>query len=835
MLRDAAAGQAAISDAPDQNGCPIPRSMDASQPQPTSSAAPSADSSPTVRQQAQQQHQQQHQQQQQTSTQSLVVVSSSGGSGIPLVNSITSGGGNAVVLSAQSAMSATTAQLMTQAAGVAQNTIRLPIQQQQQQHLIMAPMNNLMFGNYLQGGHPVLTQGGGQYIIQNLPALQNQSIFQLPPHSSNMTITSRRSTVTNAQNIQPRPQSQLLPAPMAQQVYRTNLSQQIIAQSSGVTTTPANIQPRPQSYLQASPMIRTANIAPQLFAPQSFQQVFSQNPPAGLCWTGQPGANSGFILRSQNDPIQFLQTQAPLQIPFVQNNVQVPSNPAPVVPVTPAATTVVQATTQATISTTAAPARFKPIATRPAASSSTSTSTSMSMGTQTAPRTTTTAADTTKSAIRPKMASGPGRPATVTPSPSSKPQNGPVTQVREADASSTRSPAPNPQPPVVRSDVSSTNTPTSNTGDQKVDVKPVKGSPVPPFGVRKENNKEGAADRMPAAKRSGEKRDAPLGHENLTTSGPGKKIESPRLRNGVKSVNECKKTAEPEKVTPDILIHVIEDYVIEESSKPFPVNGTGDQSHGENGSSRSDRVSNRSDSPEEIYTPPRSRLPSDAGECQRCQNTGPKSRLKLKSGMRVCAPCFSLLSKRPASKLDQLNPVSGCISEYDFPGTDVQPAAKGGAVQEPEVVVTNDGRKKARLSKKVASNADVPVSWRRDSPRTCNHSIHLQVPAQAKVADSVPAPQSGQPVASSDVTSSPATKSEVAGLFLPESGSNPLKWNVSFGLLANLVHHCYKVIADCVLLYRCRTCTTLYVIWKDVRNMRRSSSRRRSTARLSCS
>ena len=679
--------------------------MDASQ-----SQSPSADSSQaTARQQPQQQ-------QQQPGGQSLVVVSSSGGSSsIPLVNSISSGSANTVVLSAQNAMAANTAQLMTQAAaGVPQNSIRLPIQQQQQ-HLIMAPMNNLMFGNYLQGGHPVLTQGTNQYIIQNLPTMQNQSIFQLPPHSQNITtISGRRSTVTNAQNIQPRPQSQLLPAPLSQQVYRTNLSQQIIAQSSGVNTTPANIQPRPQSFLHTSPMIRAANITPQLFAPQSFQQVFSQNQPAGLCWTGQAGANSGFILRSQNEPIQFLQAQTPLQIPFVQNNVQVPSAPAPVV--APAATAAVQATTQVTTSANSTPVRIKPIAMRPASSS-----TSTSMGTQTAPRTTTTVADVSKNHIRPKLASGPGRPVTVTPSPSSKLVNGPVAavQVREAEASATRpSPAitaPLP-PPLMKSDVSSSNAATSHTADQKGDGKLVKASPVPPVSGKKDNHKEGIADRIPPVRRSGEKRDAPVGHENMANMtnfpGPGKKSESLRLKNGVKSVNECKKTpAEPERAAPDILIHVIEDYVIEESSKPFPVNGTADPSHCENGSSRSDGISNRSDSPEEIISTPRARLPSDAGECQRCQNTGSKSRLKLRNGMRVCAPCLSSLSKRPASKLDLFNPVTSCLSEYDFPGTDVQPAAKGTPVPEPDVVSASDNRKKARLSKKGTAGADVQVSW----------------------------------------------------------------------------------------------------------------------------
>lgn len=666
--------------------------MDASQ-------SPASDPQSGARQQSQPQMQQQ-QQQQTAGQQALVVVSSSGGSSsIPLVNS---SGTNTVVLSAQNGMSAQTAQLMSQATGVPQNSIRLPIQQQQQQHVIMAPMNNLMFGNYLQGGHPVLTQGSQYITLQNLPTLSNQGIFQLPPNSSNITTISgnRRSTVTS--NIQPRP-SQLLPAPLSQQVYRTNLSPQLIAQSSGVNTTPANIQPRPQSFLQASPMIRTANLAPQLFAPQSFQQVFSQNAGGGLCWTaGQPGTNSGFILRSQADPIQFLQTQTPLQIPFVQNNVQVPNPPAAVVPAVSVAT--VQATSQVTTSTTSTPARFKPIATRPAA-----TSTSTSMGTQTAPRTTTTTAELSKSSSRPKVTSGPGRPVPATPTATSKLANGPVVQAREAEAtSSARSSPATKTPPLFKSEVSSSNTATPVADPKDREAKPVKTAPT--VTGKKEISKEGVSDKLLQVRRPAEKRDAAAGHDaHIATNGSGliaKKNEPQRGRNGVMSVNDCKKIAEPEKAVPDILIHVIEDYVIEESSKPFPVNGTLD--HCENGSIISDKMSNGLESPDEVMMTPRTGLPSDAGECQRCQITGPKSRLKLKNGIRVCATCWSTLSKRPASKLDLFNPVTGCISEYDFPGTDAQPVAKGAAAMESEPVATAaDTRKKARLSKKVAVDNQV--------------------------------------------------------------------------------------------------------------------------------
>lgn len=696
----------------------------------------------------------------------MVVVSSGGGNSnnsISLVNSMTSGAGNAVVLSAPSAMS--NAQLMSQ--GAAQNSIRLPIQQQQQQHLIMAPMNNLMFSNYLQSGHPVLTQAGNQYIIQNLPALSNPGIFQLPPHSSNLTtITNRRSTVSSAQNIQPRPQQsqQLLPASMGQQVYRTNLSPQIIAQNSG--TTPTNIQPRPQSF----PMIRTTNLTPQLFAPQSFQPIFSQNQ-SGLCWTGSPAANSGFILRSQADPIQFLtQTQPPLQIPFVQNNVQVPSTPTPIAPVS-AVAAVSQATSQVTTSATATAARFKPIATRPVAHSS-------SMGTQTTPRTTTTVADTTnKNTVRPKLPFGPTtRPAVVSSSPSSsKLPNGPVTQVREAETSVHRSsPASVPKATVMKPDVSSTNPPVTQTPESgvKMDLKSVKGNGV--SAVRKEN-KEPVADRSPAVKRSIEKRDSTTGSENNSVPAPPlRKAESPRLKNGFKTLTTESKKAEADKTGPGILIHVIEDFVIEESSKPFPVNGSADPPVSENGSCRSEGISNRSDSPEEMSTP-RPRLASDAGECQVCQKTGPKSRLKMRNGVRACATC---ILKKPSSKVGLFNPVTSSLSEYDFPANEQQSGTKDVPTVESEAGNgNNDGRKKARLSKKVSTPAATPVTWLDFCLGwfiTCLSSNDQPV----KPVDVAPTPSSGTPVAPVAESVSPSVRSEVAGLFLPESGSDPLKWNV---------------------------------------------------------
>jgi hypothetical protein len=676
----------------------------------TVSTVPSNDS-PTVRQQPQpapqsqqtssQPLQQTQQPQSSTTGQPLVVSTSSASGNMPLVSS-----GNTVVLSSPSQI----AGLMAQSAGVAQNSIRL--QQQPQQHLIMAPMNMnmnnaLMYGNYLTSPHPVMAQGN-QFIISNVNQLPNQSIFLNPPHSTNITtITGRRSGISTGQNIQPRPQSQILPA----QIYRPNLTQQIIAQSSGVSTTPTNIQPRPQqSFLQGSPILRAANIPQQLFAQQSFPAVFSQNQ------IGWP--NSVFTFRNPNDPIQILPQQTQLQIPFMHNNVQVPAASAPVVSVTPAATAAVP--TAAPTTTTATPTRMKPIAVRPA--SGPPATTSSSMGTQTTLRTTTTVADVTKNNItRTKVVSGPGRPASVTSSPV-KLANGPVTQVRDADVSTARSsPATtSSHPPVNKTDVSSATSATPNASDQKGEIKVPKASPVTgknsSSSVNHNGNKDAAGDRVLAVRRPGDKRDNVVGNENVpipAAATASKKSESPRLRNGIKSQNEVKKIAEPEKVAPEILIHVIEEYVIEESSKPFPVNGSTDPPHAENGVSRPDGAANLTDSPEElIITTPRL---SDTGECQKCQSTGPKTRLKLKNGMRVCQACFS---KRPASKLDLMNTVTSSPSEYDFRDNDNHQVAKGASSVVPEAEAVADGRKRPRLSKKSSLTADAPVSC------SCNHVSH---------------------------------------------------------------------------------------------------------------
>lgn len=648
----------------------------------------SNDSSPTARQQPQpppqsQQTSSQPSQQQSQQTSASLVVSTSGS--IPLVSS-----GNTVVLP----FTGQNAGLMTQAAGVAQNSIRLQQQQQQpqQQHLIMAPVNNtLMYSNYL-SPHQIMAHPGNQFIIQNLNTLPNQS-FLMPPHSTNIaTVTGRRSGIITGQNIQPRPQAQ---------IFRPNMTQQIIAQSSGVSTTPTNIQPRPQqSFIPASPILR-ANITPQLFAQQSFPAVFNQNQ-TGLCWAPQ---NSGFIFRNQNDPIQILSPQTQLQNLFMQNNVHaVPAAPAPVVSVTPAVTAAVPTTTQATPS--AATPRMKPIAVRPASGSTTVTlsSASTSMGTQTTMRTTTTVADATKNNItRTKVVSGPGRPATATSSPI-KPANGPATPVRDTEVTSARSAATS-HPPVIKTDVTSTNSAIPTAGDHKGDIKVSKASPAVAknnTGSNHNSNKEAAGDRVQTVRRPSDKRDIPAGHENPPVSGGLiKKSEPPRLRNGFKSQNECNKTPETEN-----LIHVIEDFVIEESSTPFPVNGTTDPPHPENGISRSGGASNRPDSPEEliISTP---RLP-DAGECQKCQNTGPKSRLKMKNGMRLCQTCFS---KRPPSKLDILNSVTSSPSEYDFRDNDNHQVEKGTSAVITESEAVTDSRKRPRLSKKTAVNSDTPVCF----------------------------------------------------------------------------------------------------------------------------
>ena len=191
------------------------------------------------------------------------------------------------------------------------------------------------------------------------------------------------------------------------------------------------------------------------------------------------------------------------------------------------------------------------------------------------------------------------------------------------------------------------------------------------------------------------------------------------------------------------------------------MNGASDLPLSENGSCRSDHASSRSASPDE--TPTRSRLPSDAGKCHLCSKTGPKSRLKMKNGVRICATCFS---KKPACKLGLFNPVTSSLSEYDFPGGDTSSEAREqqqqqqqAAQQEPPAAVdTEDTRKKARLTRK----ATVAHVSREQHDCLANRLFLRQTPTSEAPSEA--------PV--------PVVTPAVGDLFIPASGRDPKKWKV---------------------------------------------------------
>ena len=251
---------------------------------------------------------------------------------------------------------------------------------------------------------------------------------------------------------------------------------------------------------------------------------------------------------------------------------------------------------------------------------------------------------------------------------------------------------------------------------------------------------------------------------NATSAMPHRDVV---LRNGINK----NKTLSPMQVAskknePSVLVHVIENYVIEESTHPFPVsesssdplvkeNGThkeSDHSHLKNNNSSNVIATPVQTQPrsEQIATPNGTKL-----KPVECSNCGPKNTSRSRSGIRsrsLTKLCTTCSAKKTNGTEKTFNPVVGNLSEYDFNSSN---DADQSTRNESPVAVQPEAKKAKMAPKKINSTA-------------INESRALSLENAAINAGSKSSSQANGTV-----------NKMVEDVFIPPSGKDPHKWKVS--------------------------------------------------------
>lgn len=425
-------------------------------------------------------------------------------------------------------------------------------------------------------------------------------------------------------------------------------------------------------------------------------------------------------------PTQGLQT---IPINTLQNNLQVATATPPTTPTVQTNSTITSVAqgVQGNTPTNSTVTKLKPVAPRPA------TTTSTSIGTQAVASSTklVSSTGTKKQSTIKSLTGGVGVSSTGTSSTKStisdkkNPSQDNKTSGTNTNRATSSTAVKASSEVVGRVPMSSTHNgvkPTPTAGDPRTSTPISKGVLLPPPHLKGDARKS-----TPTSSRSIEKRDASTGRESGGTranSHPplSHQSHSNNLRNGIRPQSTINSRAgvkidKPSK--PDqILVHVIEDFIIEESSKPFPINGM-DSSIKENGgwvnSTSSTATSTVVSSPTPETSRKRGAVLDNEGECQICLKVGPKARLKLKNGLKVCPACASKKVPVPtasSSRLGVFNPVTSRdkVSEYDFPDQE-SVNISGTPLKQEKLSSDPSDRKKPRLAKTTrASSTTTNVS-----------------------------------------------------------------------------------------------------------------------------
>jgi len=618
---------------------------------------------------------------------------------------------------------------------------------------------------------PIMSQTTAQAAIPVAkPGRPQLTTGQLPirPTPTASTASSRTMLPTQAF-----PQQAVVVNTMGSQQQTLALGNQLFT----VNKTQKNlIQPRPTlTTIPTSGQFIGRGTTPQIISQQSFVSPMFQptvqtfNPQLTYAQAAQPSFINNLNHFQYLAPTQGLQT---IPINTLQNNLQV-ATAAPPATATAQTNSTITSVAQGNTPTNSTVTKLKPVAPRPA-----TTTSSASIGTQAVASSTklVSSTGTKKQSTIKSLTGGVGVSSTATSSTKSTISDKKTSQDNKTSGTNTNratsSTAVKASSEVVaRVAMSSTQNgvkPTPTARDPRTSTPISKGVLLPPPHLKGDVRKS-----TPTSSRSIEKRDVSTGHDPSGTRANSHPLShqshSNNLRNGIRPQSTINSRAgvkidKPSK--PDqILVHVIEDFIIEESSKPFPINGM-DSSIKENGgwvnSCSSTATSTVVSSPTPETSRKRGAVLDNEGECQICLKVGPKARLKLKNALKVCPACASKKVPVPtasSSRLGVFNPVTSRgdkVSEYDFP--DQESINISGVKQE-----QLPDRKKPRLTK---------------TTRASSTTTNVQLPKIDSVSSGGVLSNGATPHVVPDSQSQPQKNDILAGLYIPASGMNPVKWNV---------------------------------------------------------
>ena len=582
------------------------------------------------------------------------------------------------------------------------------------------------------------TQFGGQQV---LTVVQSQPQLIQPNNKTTlMTQTNDKKNVVLTQNIQPRP----------------------------AQTTSTTLFPRLGSSTQifATPSPTTSYLGPQIIQPTINSGLWTSNTPV--------------FIRPQTDQIQYVTAPAPLQFPInvPGSSLQVTANQAVASsPMNPQQTILPQASSSSTATTTLT--KHRPLAARPAPPSTTTSSPSFTSTSPLINQNAKTFVNEVQQQQRPvKPKPSPVKQSTSeansTPTSISKPN--PAT----TNKTSTPMSKPLPDAKSVKSSTAIVTSSSTTTTKNEVKMRTTREPPVvnghkhiPITPTSSVNRPMSTGTSLETSKnhlsrKTIEKRDASTGQDSVFTPHNRHKPDpSPVLRNGIK--NNMKTPDSRKESKSDVLIHVIEEFVIEESPKPFPVIRSTDSPAKENGNHAGNEVPPPVSAPVIEQTAPYRKANVQTDSCPSCHRPGLKNRLKIKDGVKVCSDCAGnkslTINTNHTSRLGLFNPVTSSLTEYEF--------SESEAVASPITPSSGPSApKKTRVSDKT------PVSSKRTSSagnvlvKDAQQNMHI-LPIDNSLSLS-PSP------AVNGSLSSVKSPDPAAGLFIPSSGRDPMKWSVSF-------------------------------------------------------
>ncbi|RWS24085.1 polyhomeotic-like protein 2, partial [Leptotrombidium deliense] len=251
-------------------------------------------------------------------------------------------------------------------------------------------------------------------------------------------------------------------------------------------------------------------------------------------------------------------------------------------------------------------------------------------------------------------------------------------------------------------------------------------------------------------------------------------VELMGLSNEMKAPPQSKKAI----VKPQVMTHVIDGYIIQESPNPFPVNGKYSDVICETTNKQEESIASLNQMIVTNGVESKAKMPQDVSKCENCGKTVPKSKNHTRKRKRFCSQnCVKSQNKQP--KLGLFNPVKSSLTEFDISNID-NPLSTSEAELQSESFEVHDERKRMKMSKKshgLLSTADTSAtksdacSSKTDSPETNGENI-------SSVSTEI----------ISNGSEDMSNRNSIAGVYIPTGGQNPIKWSVQdvFDFVRNL-------------------------------------------------